>query len=203
MIPDLFGAYVPAGTWLHRLPAGVKLLALFVGSLALVMLRSPTTVTLALVIAVALVACSGAGLRRTLRSLRLFLVAMLFIAAIAAFQSQPWQGYVQIGTLLSLVLGSLVLTTTTTVDDLLDAVTRALRPLRPLGVDPTRVALSFSLVLRTIPLLASLAAETRDAARGRGLERDPRVWLTPFVIRSVAHARDLGDALHARGLGDD
>jgi biotin transport system permease protein len=96
-----------------------------------------------------------------------------------------------------------VLTVTTPVDEVLDAITRALRPLRRLGVDPEKVALAFSLVLRAIPTTVAIADETRDAARARGLERDPRARLTPLVLRVVAQARATGEALHARGLGDD
>jgi biotin transport system permease protein len=44
--------------------------------------------------------------------------------------------------------------------------------------------------------------EVRDAARARGAERDPRVWLTPAVLRVVGRARDLGEALAARGIVD-
>ena len=59
------------------------------------------------------------------------------------------------------------------------------------------------LLVRGIPLTLEIAAETRDAARARGLERNPRAHLTPLVIRVVAHARATGEALHARGVGDD
>ena len=41
--------------------------------------------------------------------------------------------------------------------------------------------------------------ETRDAARARGLERNPRAVLIPAAVRMVAHARATGDALAARG----
>jgi len=95
-----------------------------------------------------------------------------------------------------------VLTVTTPVDEVLDTVTRALRPLRRVGVDPERVALAFSLMIRAIPTTIEIADETRDAAVARGLQRDPRARLTPMVIRVVAHARTTGDALHARGIGD-
>ena len=44
--------------------------------------------------------------------------------------------------------------------------------------------------------------QTGDAARARGLERDPRARLVPLVVRSVAHARATGEALDARGIGD-
>jgi hypothetical protein len=40
------------------------------------------------------------------------------------------------------------------------------------------------------------------AAGARGAARDPRVWLTPAVLRVVGRARDLGEALAARGIVD-
>lgn len=86
---------------------------------------------------------------------------------------------------------------------MIDAITRWLQPFRRFGVRPDLVALAFSLMIRGIPLTLQVAAETRDAARARGLERNPRAYLTPLVIRVVAHARATGDALHARGIGDD
>ena len=87
-------------------------------------------------------------------------------------------------------------------ESVLDTITRALQPMRRLGVDPEGIALAFSLLLRGIPTTLQLADETRDAAIARGLERDPRARLTPLVIRVVAHARATGDALHARGIHD-
>ena len=38
--------------------------------------------------------------------------------------------------------------------------------------------------------------------RARGLDRNPRAHLSPFVVRLVARAHESGDALHARGIGD-
>ena len=57
-------------------------------------------------------------------------------------------------------------------------------------------------MIRAVPTTLDLARQTRDAARARGLERDPRARLVPLVIRSVAHARATGEALDARGVGD-
>jgi len=45
-------------------------------------------------------------------------------------------------------------------------------------------------------------AESRDAARARGLDRDPRAVVVPAAVRAVGHARRTGEALAARGLGD-
>ena len=92
---------------------------------------------------------------------------------------------------------------TTPVNAMLDAFIRWIAPLRHVGVDPERVALTIGLAIQALPGTIALAVETRDAARARGLGRHPRAYLTPFVIRVVARAHETGDALHARGIGDD
>jgi biotin transport system permease protein len=199
----LLGNYRPGSTWLHRTPAGVKLLVLMAASIVVVSVRGPASALVALGVALALVAWSRMGLRLTLRTLRGLLVVAAMLAAYLAWQHEWALAVEQVGDLVALVLLATVLTATTPVDQILDALTRALRPLRPLGVDPERVALAFSLVLRSIPTYLEIARETREAARARGLERDPRALLAPMVIRSIAHARATGDALHARGIGDD
>ena len=92
---------------------------------------------------------------------------------------------------------------TTPVNAMLDAFIRWITPLRRIGVDPERVALTIGLAIQALPGTVALAVETRDAARARGLGRHPRSYLTPFVIRVVARAQETGDALHARGIGED
>jgi len=201
--PTLLGSYRPGASLLHRLPAGGKLVAFLVVGVVVVVVRGPVSAVAFLAAAVALTAWSGAGLRTVLRSLRGILVMAVLLAAYQTWQHGWALAVESVGDLVSLVLLATVLTATTPVDEILDALTRALRPFRRLGVDPEQVALAFSLTIRAIPTTIEIADETRDAALARGLERDPRARLTPLVIRVVAHARATGDALHARGIGDD
>lgn len=199
----LLGTHRPGTTWLHRLPAGAKLLGLVLLGLVVVLVRGPVSAVVALGVAVGLGAYAGLTAREGLRTLRgLLLVAVL----LGGFQvwNNGWARAVEsVGDLLALVVLATVLTLTTPVDEVLDALVRALRPLRRLGVDPDRVALTISLALRAIPTTVAIAEETRDAALARGLERSPRARLVPLVVRVVSHARATGDALHARGVGDD
>lgn len=198
----LLGSYVPGRSWLHRLPAGSKVVALMVLSTVIVLLRGPWPGMVAVGLALVLLRIVGVPLGRTWSALRGLLLAVVLISAWNLFQGNYLRAAEQASDLVALVLLATVLTCSTRVDDLVAVVVRCLGPFRRFGVSPEKVALAFSLVLRTVPLLLTLARETREAARARGLERSPRAWLTPFVIRSVAHARETGDALHARGLGD-
>jgi len=199
---SLLGLHQPGTTRLHRLPAAAKLLGLLTASVAVVAARGPVSGVVALAVAVVLGAWSGAGVRTMLRSLRVLLLMAALLLAYTAWQ-RGWERAVEVtADLLSLVVLATVVTVTTPVDEILDAVTRGLGPLRRVGVDPERVGLAFSLMIRAVPTTLDLAVETRDAARARGLERDPRARLVPLVIRSVAHARATGEALDARGIGD-
>ena len=101
-----------------------------------------------------------------------------------------------------LVVAAGVVTATTPADRMLDALERTARPLRHVGLRPEILALSVALMLRTVPALVQTAAEVRDAARARGLERDARALLVPTAVRTVARARTTGEALAARGLTD-
>ncbi len=200
---DLLGVYRPGSSVLHRLPAGGKLVGLAVISVVTVALGSVVTTAAVLGLALVLLVVARAPVGRVLRTMRGLLIMLALLAAYQTWQ-QGWErAFTVVGALVALILLAHVLSVTTPVDVMVDAITRALEPLRRLGVNPDLVALAFSLMIRGIPLLFEIARETRQAARARGLDRNPRAFLTPLVIRMIAHARMTGDALHARGIGDD
>ncbi|UMG93094.1 CbiQ family ECF transporter T component [Nocardioides sp. TF02-7] len=203
MTSSPLGDYQPGSTVLHRLPVGAKLLGLVAVSVVAVAYRGVPSTTGAILLAVLLCGVARVRLAHAVRALRRLLVAMALLAAYQVWQRGAEHAFVVVGALAALVLLATVFTTTTSVERMIDAITRWLQPFRRFGVRPDLVALAFSLMIRGIPLTLQVAAETRDAARARGLERNPRAYLTPLVIRVVAHARATGDALHARGIGDD
>ncbi|WP_457206012.1 energy-coupling factor transporter transmembrane component T family protein [Nocardioides sp. P5_C9_2] len=202
MSGDLLGIHQPGDTFLHRRRAGTKLLGLMLASIVVVVVHGPASALVFVVLAAGLLAWSGARLDVTLRAMRGLLVMAAVLGAWTAWQS-GWPRSVEVvGDLVALILLATTLTVTTPVDEVMDAVVHGLRPFRRVGVDPEAVGLAFSLMLRAIPSTLTLAGEARDAALARGLERSPRARLTPLVIRVVARARETGDALHARGVGD-
>ncbi|GIG28797.1 energy-coupling factor transporter transmembrane component T [Cellulomonas marina] len=193
----------PGGSPLHRAPAGPKLLALVALGVLTVVPRGPLTAVALLAAAVGAHGLARLRVRPTLRAL----VPLLVVAALAggwAWWSRGAGAAVEVAAdLLAVVVGALVVQATTPTDRLVDALVRAATPLRHVGLAPQTVALAVALTLRTVPLLVATTLETRDAARARGLERDPRALLVPAAVRVVAHARATGEALAARGLGED
>ncbi|MCW2830476.1 MAG: energy-coupling factor transporter transrane protein EcfT [Aeromicrobium sp.] len=201
--PVLLGLYRPGRTLFHRLPVGAKVLGLFVYSGVVVVVRGDGAAGVFLAVSILGATVARLGLWTMLRALRPALVAAVFFGAFVTWQTSWHQGAEVVGDLFALVIAATILTATTPITAMLDAIVTWLQPLRRLGVDPERVGLTFSLMMRAVPTTMETARETRDAARARGLERSPRARLTPLVIRTVAHAYETGDALHARGIGDD
>ncbi len=199
----LVGTFQPGTSPLHRLPVGVKLAGLAGLSLTIVLVRSMPASAVFLTIALVLAALARVRLGTLLRATRAVLLVAVVVAALQAWLSGPAKAVETLVDLVALALLAVIVTATTPVNAMLDAIVRWLGPFRRLGIDPDRVALTFALAMQALPGTVALALETRDAARARGLGRHPRAYLTPFVIRVVARAHETGDALHARGIGDD
>jgi biotin transport system permease protein len=188
--------------WATRLPVGPKLLTLLALSIATVALRGVPSAVVLLVLALGLALAAqvpGHTLARTLRGIAIFAAS---VAVLQWWWTGPARAIESMLDLITLALFGLLLTATTPVGDMLEAFVRWAGPLRRVGVDPERVGLVISMAIQAIPATITLAKETRDAARSRGLERSPRALLTPFVIRVVARAHETGAALQARGIGD-
>ncbi|MFV0532735.1 MAG: energy-coupling factor transporter transmembrane component T family protein [Cumulibacter sp.] len=198
----LIGAYQPGTSIMHRLPAGAKLGTLLVLGIALTIIGGWPSAVAALALSVAIAALARIRMWRLLRSLLMLIIMMAALAGYLAWQHGWEQALAVSGDMLALAVLATVITATTPVDEVLDVITRAIRPLRRVGVNPDAVALAFSLMLRAIPLSVQIAQETRMAAKARGLQRNPRAILSPMVIRMISQARRTGEALHARGAVD-
>lgn len=201
--PLLVGVYQPGTSVLHRLPVGAKLGGLAVLSLTIVLVRDARAAVAFLALALALAVLGRVGLRMLARTTRAVLLVAVIAGALQWWVSGPAKAVETLLDLVSLALAAIAVSATTPVNAILDALVRWISPLRRIGVDPDRVALTIGLAIQALPGTVALALETRDAARARGLGRHPRAYLTPFVIRVVARAHETGDALHARGIGDD
>ncbi|MEU5863378.1 energy-coupling factor transporter transmembrane protein EcfT [Nonomuraea sp. NPDC047529] len=198
----LTGAYVPGGSWLHRLPAGVKLAGLALSCTALVLLRPPVALAGAAVVAAALYASARVGGRAAwaqVRPVRWFAVVLFVVQLVFADLDAAVSSTLRV--VLAVALAGLVTLTTRTAD-MLATLERGLSPVRLVGLDPFRLSLLLSLTVRSVPVVASLATRVREAQRARGVERSVRAFAVPLVVGALRHADALGEALSARGLDD-
>lgn len=186
----------------HRLPAGVKIAALTLGSLAIFFVSTLGGVA----IAIALVGAGYALARLHPRHLWAQVRPVMLIVAVL-FGVQWWAIGFEPAAVLAIRIATLValaglVTLTSRTADLLDAIGCAIRPLRRIGVDSERVALVLSLAIRGIPVLADVSHQVQEAQRARG-RRDVRAYAVPVVVGALRRADAVSEALAARGLDDE
>lgn len=191
---------------LARMPTGPKLLIVAAAVLGVSLLPSTwaggaaALVTAAISYAAADLRDGSLGLRALGRQLRATRWILLFtlVSQLVLLGGEPAvSNTARVAAAIALP-GVLMLTTSTTA--LLDAVERGLRPAGRLGIDPERVALLLAVTVSTVPVLARLAGDVRDAQRARGGRGGIRTSVVPFLVLALKHADDLGDALTARGV---
>ena len=198
---DLLGGYRPGSSLVHRAHLGLKAGALVALSVAVLVLRSPAMLAAAVVLVLASYAAARL-LRESWQPLRLMWPVLVLLGAFQWWSSGVEAAVVVTGNIVVCVVAARLLTLTTAPQELMDGLVSLAGPLQPLGADPERFGLTLALMLRSIPFLLGSARDVRETAMARGLERNPRALTVPVVIRAVAYARQTGDALAARGIGE-
>jgi len=192
--------YRPGDSILHRLPATPKLAGLAVVAIAVSAFAldawSSTGVLVGVCALYVLARMPWRVLAAEVWRLRWLVLVLggflwLFVSPIAAWVSST--------RVVALILLAGLLTLTTRMGDLLATLRRALRPFRRWGVDVDAVAMTISLAIAMIPVVAGFASDLRDAQRARSVRVGIR-GIVPLLVRTLRHADDVGDALAARGL---
>jgi biotin transport system permease protein len=198
--------YRPGNGWLYRMPTGPKTVLLLLAVLGVALLPS---VWWAVVVAtgVCILAYAVAGLRDGALGMRelgrqVFAVRWVVLITLVPqlFFLGPEQAVANTVRVTVAVVLPALLVLTTRMSALLDAAERGLRPLARLRVDPQRAALLLTVTLGTVPVLARMATEVREAQRARGARGGLRTFVVPFLVMALKHADQLGDALTARGV---
>ena len=198
---DLLGGYTEGCSLVHSAPLWTKAAVLVALSVTVLVFSSPTVLGAAAVLVALLYAAAGL-LRRIWQPLRLMWPLLVLLGAFQIWSAGPVTAVLVTGNIVICVVAARLLTLTTSPQELLDGLVSLAWPLRFAGADPERFGLTLALMLRSIPFLLGSARDVRESAMARGLERNPRALTVPVVIRSVAYARQTGDALAARGLGE-
>lgn len=199
----MISLYRPGDGILHRMPAGAKL-ALLAGFALLLpvvsLFADPVLVGgIALTAVSALYLVAGLGWRALGEAWwRLRWLILVLGGALWLFTSVQ-DAVVNTSRVVALLLLAELVTRTTRMGDLLEVFRRIVTPLRRFGADPDAIALTLSLTIAMIPVIAGFAAQVRDAQRARGVRIGPRAVL-PLLVLTMKHADDVGDALAARGL---
>ncbi len=203
---NLVGVHYPGHSLLHRMPAGAKLVGLLVAVAAVWLVDELWTAGLAVLLAAAVFASAGVPLRWVARPLRALLVLLVVLGLIQCWVLGPQQAFLGVARLAVALIAAWTVSLTTRVSDMLAVLVWLLRPLWIVGVDKSkreRAGLTVALAIRCVPLLLDTARQANEARLARGHRLSVRGLAVPVVVRSLRTADALGDALIARGYGND
>ena len=219
------GQYYPVDSVIHRLDPRTKLFGTLVFVISLFVTTSVWGYMLATVFLIFVIKMTKVPFSFMVKGLRSMLVLLLLSVSFNLFLTtgevlvQFWiikitregvrmAGFMAIR-LIYLVLGSTIMTLTTTPNHLTDGMEKGLAPLKKLRVPVHEVAMMMSIALRFIPILMEETDKIMKAqmARGADFESGGLVkkakslvpLLVPLFISAFRRANDLAMAMEARG----
>lgn len=190
--------YSTRQTWLHRVPASVKMLALCICGTTLMLVGDLRWLAGACALTIAGYASLGRLAWKSMGRLRGIVVAATLIAGFHAWAGSPALGAASALRLLAAVLLATMLTLTTRFDDLLDVLEAMLRPLQSIGVPTARLALALALVRRFVDVFHARWQRLDNAHRARTGRSGGLRLLAPLTVRTLLSAEHVADALAAR-----
>lgn len=190
--------YSDRRTWLHAVPAWLKLLTIAVLGTAFFMVDAlPWLIGGASTVALMFLSLGGST-RPAWRLVFSILIAGVLIAGFHALMGQALVGVVSALRLTAASLLGAMLTLTTRFDELLNVFETLLLPLEKLGIKTGRLALGLGLMLRFTEHFFVQWRRLDDAHRARTGKAGGFRLLAPLTIRMLVTSRRVGDALAAR-----
>ena len=218
------GQYYQTDSVLHRLDPRVKLVGTFVYLISLFVVSSFDGYLLAALFLFALIRLSNVPFRYIVRGMKTILFLLLITVCFNLFLTPGevvWQAWIfkitkegisfaiKMALRLSLlILGSSIMTLTTTPTQLTDALESLMRPLKKVRVPVHEIAMMMSIALRFIPILMEETDKIMKAQIARGADFESRnivkkikslvPLLVPLFISAFRRANDLAMAMEAR-----
>ena len=226
MIRDItIGQYYPAKSLLHRLDPRVKLVSTLLYLISLFLFKSISGYLVATIFLVSIIRLSKVPLSYIVKGLKPIVMLLMITVLFNLFLTREGEVLVHVWIftvtdgglrtavfmairLIYLIIGSSLMTFTTTPNELTDGLEDLLKPLSKLRVPVHEVAMMMSIALRFIPILLEETDKIMKAqiARGADLESGNMIQrarnmipiLVPLFVSAFRRANDLAMAMEAR-----
>ena len=203
MLRDItLGQYYPADSVIHKLDPRVKLFSTMIYIISLFCFRGVAALAIATVFLITVIKLSKVPFKFMVKGLKAIMILMLITAVFNLFLT-PGEALVSVWRftitkegvtsavlmairLTYLILGTSIMTLTTTPNQLTDGLEKALMPLSKIGVPVHAIAMMMSIALRFIPILIE---ET---------DKIMNPLLVPLFVSAFRRADDLAMAMEAR-----
>ena len=226
MIRDItIGQYYPADSVLHKMDPRAKLVGTLVFIISVFVFHTFPGYAVATIFLAAMIILSKVPVKFMFKGLKAIVMMLLMITVVFNIFLTPgkvlWQwGILHVTEeglklagrmairLTYLVIGSSLMTLTTTPNQLTDGLERLLRPLNKLHVPIHEIAMMMSIALRFIPILVEETDKIMRAQMARGADfetggviqraKNMIPLLVPLFVSAFRRANDLAMAMEAR-----
>ena len=226
MIRDItIGQYYPAQSPVHRLDPRVKIICTLIFLVSLFVQNSLLGYAVATIFLMIVIKASQVPLKFMLKGLKAIVILLLFTVVMNLFLTKGGETLVHFWIftiteqglrvsvfmairLIYLIVGSSLMTLTTTPNSLTDGIESVLKPLNKINVPVHEIAMMMSIALRFIPILLEETDKIMKAqiARGADLESGNIIqktkamvpMLVPLFVSAFRRANDLAMAMEAR-----
>ena len=190
--------YSDIPSWLHRWPAGLKLLLLALLGTVLFLVDSPLVLATGGLLCLLLWCSLGAATRPARRLLLSVITAALLVAAFHWAMGRPALAAASALRLGCAAVLGMALTVSTRPGDLVDVLERLLSPLGKLGIRTETLALQLALMLRFTEHFFVQWKQLADAYRLRTGHAGGLRLIAPLTIHMLQASRRVADAIWAR-----
>ena len=226
MIRDItLGQYYPAKSILHRLDPRVKLVSTLLYLISLFLFKSIAGYLAAAVFLVGIIRASRVPFRYIVKGLKPIVMLLMITVVFNLFLQKDGEVLLRIWKLsvttvglrnavymavrlIYLILGSSLMTFTTTPNELTDGIEALLHPLNKVHVPVHEVSMMMSIALRFIPILLEETDKIMKAQQARGADFESGNMiqraksmipiLVPLFVSAFRRAYDLAMAMEAR-----
>lgn len=225
MLRDItLGQYYPADSVIHKLDPRVKLFGTLIYIISLFVFKGLPAFILAAIFLVVLIKLSKVPFSYMVKGLKTIVLIMLFAAVFNLFLTPgtklvsfwiftiTYEGLknavVMMVRLIFLIIGTSLMTLTTTPNELTDGLEKALSPLKYIKVPVHEIAMMMSIALRFIPILIEETDKIMKAQMARGADfehgnliqkaKNMVPLLVPLFVSAFRRANDLAMTMEAR-----
>ena len=224
----IIGQYVPGNSPLHKMNPPVKIIMTILYIVLLFILKNPISYVVFTIYTVTLILISGVPFKMILKGLKPMLWIFIFTAVLNVFMTPGdtvWalkifkftlkitkegieSGSLMVIRLLYLVMGTSLLTLTTSPLQLTDGIEKLLKPFNKIKVPSHEITMMMTIAIRFIPTLAEETDKIMKAQMARGADfetgniiRRAKAMiplLVPLFVNAFRRADELATAMEAR-----
>ena len=224
----IIGQYVPGNSPLHKMNPPVKIIMTILYIVLLFILKNPISYVVFTIYTITLILISGVPFKMILKGLKPMLWIFIFTAVLNVFMTPGdtvWalkifkftlkitkegieSGSLMVIRLLYLVMGTSLLTLTTSPLQLTDGIEKLLKPFNKIKVPSHEIAMMMTIAIRFIPTLAEETDKIMKAQMARGADfetgniiRRAKAMiplLVPLFVNAFRRADELATAMECR-----